>query len=54
MENLKEIKNSQANEAMGDGLHDITWDGRKHPNGVYFYDLVTNEFSETRKMILLK
>jgi hypothetical protein len=36
------------------GPHAVTWDARRHPSGVYFYQLVTPDFSETRKMIMLK
>ena len=41
------------------GAHAITWDGRSDAgnpvsSGVYFYKLVTNNFMETKKMILLK
>jgi hypothetical protein len=38
---------------------DVRWDGRNNANqavssGVYFYKLVTNNFSQTKKMVLLK
>ncbi len=36
------------------GTHKVTWDGRDHSSGVYFYRLDTPGFSDTRKMILLK
>jgi PKD repeat protein len=41
------------------GPHTVTWNstdasGRKVASGVYFYRLQTSEFSQTRKMLLLK
>jgi len=41
-------------ETRGAGLHHVTWDGRNHPSGVYFYQVNAPGFSETRKMIMLK
>ena len=36
------------------GPHTITWDARNNASGVYLYRLTTDEFVETKKMILLK
>lgn len=36
------------------GYHDITWDATPYPSGVYFYRLETGDFTETKKMVLLK
>lgn len=36
------------------GVHQLTWDGRETASGMYFYKLTTNNFSETKKMLLLK
>lgn len=36
------------------GEHRITFDGRQFPSGVYFYQLKAAEFSQTKKMLLLK
>ena len=38
----------------GAGVHRVTWDARNQPSGVYFYRLETPDYSETRKMIMLK
>ena len=38
----------------GIGQHRVSWDARKYPSGVYFYRLETPDFSETKKMIMLK
>ncbi len=44
---------------MTAGTHRISWDGKNNlglqvPSGVYYYSLLSEEFHETRKMILLK
>jgi len=42
------------NEQMSVGTYEITWYAGQLPSGVYFYQLQTNGFLETKKMILLK
>ena len=36
------------------GTYEMTWYAEGLPSGVYFYQLLTNEFVETMKMILMK
>ncbi|HEX2898026.1 MAG TPA: T9SS type A sorting domain-containing protein, partial [candidate division Zixibacteria bacterium] len=36
------------------GVHTVIWDGSKSSSGVYFYRLVTPDFIDSKKMILLK
>lgn len=36
------------------GIHDIRWNGSEFPSGVYFYKLSTDNFSDTKKMLLVK
>ena len=36
------------------GSHSMVWNAADMPTGVYFYRLVTNGFSESKKMMLLK
>ena len=43
-----------ANGTYSAGQHAFTWDAGNHPSGVYFYRLQAGEFSETRKMLMLK
>jgi hypothetical protein len=48
-----------ANEEFALGAHTKVWDGRNDSgqavsSGVYFYKLVANNFSQTKKMVLLK
>jgi hypothetical protein len=42
------------NEQLQPGVYEVTWDGTNYPSGVYFYRLTTKDFSQTRKMVLLK
>jgi hypothetical protein len=36
------------------GEHTIAWNAAAEPSGVYFYRLITSEFVETKRMILIK
>jgi hypothetical protein len=36
------------------GTYEITWNAANLPSGVYFYQIKTGEFIQTKKMILLK
>jgi len=36
------------------GSYQLRWDGKNYPSGIFFYQMKTNEFIQTRKMILLK
>ncbi|MFH1526605.1 MAG: T9SS type A sorting domain-containing protein, partial [Bacteroidota bacterium] len=42
------------NAPMSAGEHEVTFKGSKLPSGVYIYTLKVNEFSQSRKMLLLK
>jgi len=42
------------NEKQTAGTYEVTWDASKYPSGVYFYKLVAGDFSQVKKMILIK
>jgi hypothetical protein len=42
------------NESLKPGTYEATFDGSALNSGVYFYKLVTDGFSETKKMIMIK
>jgi hypothetical protein len=42
------------NREMKPGVYEVEWDAANVPNGIYFYTLRTSDFSDTRKMILVK
>jgi hypothetical protein len=42
------------NEKLSPGTYEIEWDASNYPSGVYFYKLITADYTETRKMVLVK
>ena len=42
------------NEKLSSGYYEVSWDGSRFPSGVYFYKLQTEDFSEVKKMLLIK
>ncbi len=42
------------NETRQQGSHEVTWDASDFPSGVYFYELSAGEFTERKKMVLVK
>ncbi len=40
------------NTAQSKGIHEVTLNAVNYPSGVYFYTLVTESHSKTRKMIV--
>jgi uncharacterized delta-60 repeat protein len=42
------------NEQLKPGIYEVDFDGTNFPSGVYFYKLTSENFSQTRKMILVK
>lgn len=41
-------------EELNPGSYEINWDASNYPSGVYLYKLTSGNFTETRKMVLLK
>jgi putative CocE/NonD family hydrolase len=42
------------NQKQNAGTYQATFDGSNLPSGVYFYRLITNSFSDVKKMVLVK
>ena len=42
------------NERLKPGTYEVTFNGSKYASGVYFYKLKTDNFSEIKKMFLIK
>jgi len=47
---IDEIVNAHFNP----GTFEVTWDGMKYSSGVYFYKLISDNFVETKKMLMIK
>jgi hypothetical protein len=42
------------NSQMPAGEHQVTWDARDIPSGIYYYKIQAGDYTEVRKMILMK
>ncbi|MCW8961943.1 MAG: T9SS type A sorting domain-containing protein [Ignavibacteriaceae bacterium] len=42
------------NEEKPAGTYEITWFAEGLPSGIYFYQLKTGKYVETKKMLLMK
>jgi hypothetical protein len=42
------------NEKLTTGIYETEWDGNTLASGIYFYKLVANDYSETKKMLMIK
>jgi photosystem II stability/assembly factor-like uncharacterized protein len=43
-----------ANENLNAGIYKVSWDASLYPSGIYFYKIISQEYSESKKMILIK
>jgi methionine-rich copper-binding protein CopC len=42
------------NQSLLPGTYEVDWDASSYPSGVYFCEFVSGNFTQTRKMVLLK
>jgi hypothetical protein len=42
------------NQQLSPGTYEVEWNASSFPSGVYFYKLESSNFSETKKMVLIK
>jgi hypothetical protein len=42
------------NETLPAGTYQVEWDGTNFPSGIYFCQLLTTEFTEAKRMVLVK
>src|SRR4030095_14617243 len=42
------------NEELKPGTYEVNWDASNYPSGVYYYKLSAGDYSEAKKMILIK
>ena len=53
-DNLGRTLVTLVNNYQNAGLHSLTFDGKDLPSGIYYYKLRASDFSQTKKLILLK
>ena len=41
-------------EKLNAGSYEVDWNASGYPSGIYFYKLITEEFTNTKKMVLLR
>ncbi len=51
---LGRVLESLVNRQMGQGVYQVDWNASKYPSGVYFYRITAGNFTDTKKMILIK
>lgn len=51
---LGRVVETLVNEQLSAGTYKADWNAANHPSGVYFYKLQTENFSESKRMILVK
>jgi hypothetical protein len=49
----KEIA-SLVNQQLNPGTYEAEWEGSNYPSGVYFYKLTASNFTETKRMVMMK
>jgi hypothetical protein len=42
------------NENLNPGVYEVEWNAVKQPSGIYFYRIIAPDFSEVKKMVLVK
>lgn len=42
------------NDKLNAGVYSVDWNGSAYPSGVYFYRLQSGDYTDTRKMVLVK
>ena len=49
-----QVISTLVDRTLSAGEYHVDWDASEYASGIYFYRLQTTEFTETKKMILLK
>jgi hypothetical protein len=45
---------SLVNSYLPGGSYEVEWEASAYPSGVYFYELISGEYKETKQTILIK
>ena len=50
----KEVATLVNNDLRKEGLHQVTFDGSNLSSGVYYYKITAGEFTDVKKMMMIK
>ena len=53
-DSLGKLVTALVDKGQAFGRYSVSFDGSKYASGIYFYTLSTDNFSQTKKMVLLK
>jgi hypothetical protein len=53
-DNLGRELTTLLNEQLSAGTYDAEFDGTKYASGVYYYKLITNDYTDAKKMLIIK
>lgn len=51
---LGRVVETLVNGMLTSGNYEVRWDASKYSSGIYFYSITTDEFHETKRMVLVK
>jgi photosystem II stability/assembly factor-like uncharacterized protein len=51
---LGRLVSTLADGKFSPGVHSVSWDASNYPSGIYFYRLESGNYSESKKMLLIK
>ena len=41
-------------EQLKSGTHEFVWNASNYPSGIYFYKLISGDYAETKRMVIIK
>ncbi|MCB0284722.1 MAG: T9SS type A sorting domain-containing protein, partial [Calditrichaeota bacterium] len=53
-DNQGKLVDSILNQKLSQGNHEYSWDANQFASGVYYYQLISDDFVNTKKMLLMK
>ena len=53
-DNLGKVTATLVNSVLNSGSYEVKWNGSDFPSGIFFCKMVTDEFEETMKMVMVK
>ena len=53
-DNIGKVVATLVNNVLNAGSYEVEWNGSEFPSGIFFCKMVTDNFEETLKMIMIK